>query len=332
MTTSFTDKLGIRIPDIGTLNWADEMNDNLELTSSILSNIQLGNTVKSGLVASDGGVLQLDYTSGVVNVGGTEFAVGAGNKTATELTTQISRQRNFLYVDNAGVVQISITAPSGQYALLAMADCDETEITAVYDCRSIEIVTPESILADLITVGGAGSGLDADLLDGEHGSFYRSAANLNAGLLPAARFDDTAHGARTGGTLHAVAVAGVSNGFMSAADKTNLDAASAGSVKAWVNFNGTGTVAIRDSLNVSSITDVSTGVFTVNLITSMGNTDFAVIGNVGPKHTTRGAYCNPDTNTVVSSTTVRTGGYWYPGANSYAALDFETNSILIIGD
>ena len=29
--------------------------------------------------------------------------------------------------------------------------------------------------------------------------------------------------------------------------------------KAWVNFNGTGTVAIRDSFNVSSITDVGTG-------------------------------------------------------------------------
>lgn len=34
---------------------------------------------------------------------------------------------------------------------------------------------------------GAGSGLDADLLDGQHGSYYRSASNLNAGTLPAAR-------------------------------------------------------------------------------------------------------------------------------------------------
>jgi len=34
--------------------------------------------------------------------------------------------------------------------------------------------------------------------------------------------------------------------------------------RAWVNFNGTGTVAIRDSFNVSSITDRGTGNYTVN--------------------------------------------------------------------
>lgn len=35
--------------------------------------------------------------------------------------------------------------------------------------------------------GGTGSELDADLLDGEHGSFYRDAGNLNAGKIPVAR-------------------------------------------------------------------------------------------------------------------------------------------------
>lgn len=49
-----------------------------------------------------------------------------------------------------------------------------------------------------------------------------SAADLSAGTLPAARFDDTAHGNRAGGTLHAAATTGAA-GFMSAADKTKLD-------------------------------------------------------------------------------------------------------------
>jgi hypothetical protein len=35
---------------------------------------------------------------------------------------------------------------------------------------------------------GSGSGLDADLLDGQHGSFYRDASNLNAGTVPAGRY------------------------------------------------------------------------------------------------------------------------------------------------
>ena len=48
--------------------------------------------------------------------------------------------------------------------------------------------------------------------------------------------------------------------------------------KAWVNFNGTGTVAIRDSYNVSSITDDGTGIYTVNFIDNMSSTDYAVFG------------------------------------------------------
>ena len=47
-----------------------------------------------------------------------------------------------------------------------------------------------------------------------------------------------------------------------------------GIAKAWVNFNGTGTVAIRDSFNVSSITDNGTGDYTVNFTTAMPNANY----------------------------------------------------------
>ena len=46
-----------------------------------------------------------------------------------------------------------------------------------------------------------------------------------------------------------------------------------GSAKAWANMNGLGTVAIRDSVNVSSITDNGTGDYTVNYANSMSNTN-----------------------------------------------------------
>ena len=48
------------------------------------------------------------------------------------------------------------------------------------------------------------------------------------------------------------------------------------SARAWVNFNGTGTVAIRASGNVSSITDNGTGNYTVNFATAMPDADYAV--------------------------------------------------------
>jgi hypothetical protein len=48
--------------------------------------------------------------------------------------------------------------------------------------------------------------------------------------------------------------------------------------KAWVNFNGTGTVAIRASYNVSSITDNGTGDYTVNFTTAMVDANYCVQG------------------------------------------------------
>lgn len=45
--------------------------------------------------------------------------------------------------------------------------------------------------------------------------------------------------------------------------------------RAWVNFNGTGTVAIREDGNVSSITDNGTGDYTVNFTTAMPDASYA---------------------------------------------------------
>jgi hypothetical protein len=47
--------------------------------------------------------------------------------------------------------------------------------------------------------------------------------------------------------------------------------------RAWVNFNGTGTVAIRASFNVSSITDNGTGNYTVNFTTAMPDANFIAV-------------------------------------------------------
>jgi hypothetical protein len=49
--------------------------------------------------------------------------------------------------------------------------------------------------------------------------------------------------------------------------------------KAWVNFDGTGTVAIRDSYNVSSITDNGTGDYTVNYSTALNNSNYCALGS-----------------------------------------------------
>ncbi len=49
--------------------------------------------------------------------------------------------------------------------------------------------------------------------------------------------------------------------------------------RAWVNFNGTGTVAIRASGNVSSITDNGVGDYTVNFTTAMPDANYSISGS-----------------------------------------------------
>jgi hypothetical protein len=61
---------------------------------------------------------------------------------------------------------------------------------------------------------------------------------------------------------------------------TATGAAPSYSCRAWVNFNGTGTVAIRASGNVSSITDNGTGDYTVNFTTAMSDANYSTVKSV----------------------------------------------------
>jgi hypothetical protein len=72
-------------------------------------------------------------------------------------------------------------------------------------------------------------------------------------------------------------------------------------VKAWVNFNGTGTPAIRGSLNVSSITDNGVGDYTVNLTTAIADTNYCVVANCS--YTANGARGSIWAESYATSTT-----------------------------
>ena len=69
-----------------------------------------------------------------------------------------------------------------------------------------------------------------------------------------------------------------SSGLVSGVSKLDTATGSAPSysARAWVNFNGTGTVAIRDSGNVSSITDNGNGDYDINLTTAMPDTNGSI--------------------------------------------------------
>ena len=82
--------------------------------------------------------------------------------------------------------------------------------------------------------------------------------------------------------------------------------------RAWVNFNGTGTVAIRESFNVSSITDNGTGLYTVNFSNAMPDTDYSFISTARSETTTdfaRIVYSKSTSTKTTSALQIVVGSY-----------------------
>jgi hypothetical protein len=124
---------------------------------------------------------------------------------------------------------------------------------------------------------GAGSGLNADMLDGKHASEF---ALMGSNNLPSA----------------------------------------------WVNFNGQGTLQVRDALNVSSVTDLGAGLFRINFATPMANTDYGIWSFAGlalAAGDERGhCYINAKTANYLEIYTVNVHG---------TAGDWDDVSVLIMG-
>tara|TARA_B100000035_G_scaffold264083_1_gene236020 strand:- start:618 stop:989 length:372 start_codon:yes stop_codon:yes gene_type:complete len=78
---------------------------------------------------------------------------------------------------------------------------------------------------------------------------------------------------------------------------------------AWVNFNGTGTVAIRDSENVSSITDNGVGIYRVNFSSLLSSINFCPLAGCEESAGgwNRSATCTPTTTTYTDVRTFNTG-------------------------
>jgi hypothetical protein len=104
--------------------------------------------------------------------------------------------------------------------------------------------------------------------------------------------------------------------------------------KAWVNFNGSGTVAIRGSFNVSSITDLGTGSYAINFTTPMTNANYSVVGSstsyVGVAVTTVINTFRRDTDVRVDNTTTATTISVCNTQNS-VSLDVADVNVVVFG-
>jgi hypothetical protein len=89
--------------------------------------------------------------------------------------------------------------------------------------------------------------------------------------------------------------------------------------RAWVNFDGTGTVAIRASGNVSSITDRGTGQYTVNLSTAMPDANYSAVSTCDQAQTRVPAGVSV-TTALYAIDTEASGGAYIDAASVYSAV------------
>lgn len=131
---------------------------------------------------------------------------------------------------------------------------------------------------------GSGSGLDADMVDGWHRDSIRDWNNLINRPFNWAGQGGQPQWLWGGNAENQYYVYNPANFSVNYANSAWALSNSPGSAphyscRAWANFNGQGTVAIRASGNVSSITDLGTGRYRVNFATAMPDANYAAVGN-----------------------------------------------------
>jgi hypothetical protein len=92
--------------------------------------------------------------------------------------------------------------------------------------------------------------------------------------------------------------------------------------RAWVNFNGTGTVAIRASGNVTSITDNGTGDYTVNFTAAMPDANYATIGTceLGSGGGAQDVYVSPISAPTTAAVRINVGAGTAGAATYYDSI------------
>jgi len=98
-----------------------------------------------------------------------------------------------------------------------------------------------------------------------------------------------------------------------------------GSAKAWIQFNGSGTVGVGGSYNVSSITDNGVGDYTLNFTTALPDPAYIVVGAARLAGNTAGLNENPN-NVVHATTAVRLFTF---NTSTGAAIDATLVSVAV---
>ena len=114
----------------------------------------------------------------------------------------------------------------------------------------------------------------------------------------------------------------------SSGNSTAMSTINQGTAKVWVNFDGTGTIAIRDDTNVASLTDEGTGDYTVTFTSAMTDTNYCT-NFTGDNNSKNQAARIPTIYSLGTTSSKRVSVY---NAAASAYQDTAINNISVQGD
>lgn len=213
-------------------------------------------------------------TSGTVTINHADTSTLSGAYGSTDDGTKIDT----ITVDGLGhITAISTGATMDRWVL---EDGAGTEVTITND-KEVKFVEAGGININWTDTSTGSDGDPYDLSFSINTGVTAGTGLSGGGTLNATRtinIANTGVSANTYGSATAIPILTVNaQGQITSASTASVQ----GAVKVWNNFNGTGTIAIRDSFNVSSIDDNATGQYDTNFTSSMSATSYSVSGICG---------------------------------------------------